>query len=127
MTAEDLYSWTQTSEQITIFMPICTAIKPRDILYELTPTTLTLGVKGEQPVIDGLMYNAVRTDESWWEIDTVDGKRSVKLMIQKETQREQWKVLLKCLKLCSYCGESAPRMKKCRICIKQFNLKWLAT
>ncbi len=123
----ELYSWTQTSEQITIFMPIRALIKGRDIIYKLTPTTLILGIKGEQPVIDGLMFNAVKPDDSWWEIDTVDGKRFVKAVIQKVAEHEQWKVLFKCLKLCNYCGERAPRMSKCRLCSQRFNLKWLET
>jgi hypothetical protein len=91
------YTWTQTQKQITIFMPILAKIKSRDIVYTLTTTSLILGIKGETPAIDGLMINTVKPGDSWWEIEVVNGKRSVKAVIRKDADDKMWNYLLKSL------------------------------
>lgn len=44
--------WTET----TVRMKIADNIKSRDIVYKLTPTTLTMGIKGQDPLIDGELW-----------------------------------------------------------------------
>lgn len=48
----DGYTWTQTLQEVVVHMPIPPKVKGRDIVYKLTPTKLTVGVRGAKPAID---------------------------------------------------------------------------
>ena len=89
------YTWTQTDKDVTIIMPIEAAIKGKDILHKLTPKTLTLGIKGKTPLIDGELMSTAKPDDSLWEIDTVEGKRVVKAILRKAVEYNRWEFLLK--------------------------------
>eukprot|EP00958_Prasinococcus_capsulatus_P022981 scaffold3319_cov427-Prasinococcus_capsulatus_cf.AAC.10 len=81
-------------------MPIAKAVKSKDIVYQLGRSKLLLGVRGETPVIDcygqedGLWGN-IKTDPSFWEIDTEDGVRFVRVVMTKENTYDDWEYLLK--------------------------------
>jgi len=57
-------------KDITVRMPIEDAIKGRDIVYKLTPSSLELGLKGQAPFVSGELWDMVKTDDSIWEIET---------------------------------------------------------
>ncbi len=111
-------------------MPVSAAIEVADIVYKLTPKALLLGIKGENPVIDGLMNYAVKPDDSLRDIETVttiDGKRFVKVKIQKAEKCQNWIYLVKSLKSCRNCGLVEFRMSRCQVCLDQFQMKWQAS
>ena len=58
-------TWTET----TVKMPISDSIKARDIVFKLTPSTLTLGLKGSEPAVNGELWGLVKPDDIVWEID----------------------------------------------------------
>jgi hypothetical protein len=87
------YSWAQDREFITISMPIG-AVKGKDVIYKLSPTTLCIGIKGSAPVIDGEIFSAVKPDDSLWEVEVVDGQRNVVAKLQK-AKAQMWVSLLK--------------------------------
>ncbi len=124
MALGEKYSWTQTSKQITIFVPLLSTITRKDVVCTLSPTCLILGINGEKPVIDGLLKNAVDPDDSRWDIEEVDGKLFLRAVIQKAEEKIIWNSLLNSLKICQKCGVSAYKMKSCPTCT-WFGLKWL--
>ena len=95
MAGDKGYTWTQTDKDVTITMPIEAAIKSKDIVYKLAPKTLTMGIKGKEPLIDGELLGTAKPDDSIWEIDTVDGKRVVKAVLRKAVEYNRWEYLLK--------------------------------
>ena len=95
MAGDKGYTWSQTDKDVTIIMPIEAAIKSKDIVHKLVPKSLTLGIKGQTPLIDGELLNTAKPDDSLWEIDTVDGKRVVKAVLRKAVEYNQWEYLLK--------------------------------
>jgi tetratricopeptide (TPR) repeat protein len=86
------YSWAEDRESISIFMPIG-LVRGKDVIYKLSPTSLTIGIKGSAPVIDGAIFSTVKPDDSLWEIDVVEGQRKVIATLQK-AKAELWGSLL---------------------------------
>ena len=87
------YSWSQDRETVTITMPIGD-VKGKDVIYKLSPLSLSMGTKGSTPFIDGELLQTVKPDESIWEVETVKGQRSVVAKLHK-AQALPWGSLLK--------------------------------
>ena len=87
------YSWTQDREFVSIYLTIG-QLKSKDVLYKLSPTSLCLGIKGSAPVINDLLLFKIVPDDSFWEIEVIDGKRTVAVKLRKAEDGE-WNFLLK--------------------------------
>ena len=46
------YTWTQTIADLDVTVPIPANLKARDLAITMTRTSLKLGVKGQDPIID---------------------------------------------------------------------------
>ena len=46
------YKWRQTIGDVDVDVPVAANLRGRDIVVEMTKTTLKVGVKGQEPVID---------------------------------------------------------------------------
>jgi hypothetical protein len=92
----ETYDWHQDSEKVVVDAPIPAGIKAKHVAFELTPTALTLGVKGQPPLIDAeALASTVKPDDSLWMIeDDEDGGRCVRVTMCKCVSRE-WEFLLK--------------------------------
>ena len=94
----ETYDWDQDSEEVVVDAPIPAGIKAKDVAFELTPTALTLGVKGQPPLIAAeALASTVKPDDSLWEIETIPGKgRCVRVTMRKCVSRATpWEFLLK--------------------------------
>ena len=92
----ETYGWHQDSEKVVVDAPIPPRIKAKDVAFELTPTALTLGVKGQPPLIDRRsLASTVKPDDSLWMIEEIPGEgRCVRVTMCKCVSRE-WEFLLK--------------------------------
>ena len=93
----ETYAWHQDSEKVVVDAPIPAGIKAKHVAFELTPTALTLGVKGQPPLIDAeALASTVKPDDSLWMIeDDIPVKgRCVRVTMCKCVSRE-WEFLLK--------------------------------
>mmetsp|Transcript_3009 Transcript_3009/g.4046 ORF Transcript_3009/g.4046 Transcript_3009/m.4046 type:complete len:276 (-) Transcript_3009:247-1074(-) len=95
MSKDKAYTWEQESSEITIVVPIEAAIKTKDVIYELKPNYIKLGLKGSTIFVDGDLSANVKLDDSYWEIDTVKGKRCIVVVLIKAGSPENWEFLLK--------------------------------
>jgi|Transcript_3167 cyclophilin family peptidyl-prolyl cis-trans isomerase len=93
MSEKKEYSWTQTSSEVTVVIPIGADVKSKMVAFSCTGGRLTVGVKGQDPVIDDILMNNVDVDESYWEIDS-DGPRTLNVVLLKKDS-ETWAYLLK--------------------------------
>eukprot|EP00241_Pyramimonas_parkeae_P012208 CAMPEP_0114251956 /NCGR_PEP_ID=MMETSP0058-20121206/15561_1 /TAXON_ID=36894 /ORGANISM="Pyramimonas parkeae, CCMP726" /LENGTH=272 /DNA_ID=CAMNT_0001365821 /DNA_START=61 /DNA_END=879 /DNA_ORIENTATION=- len=90
------FEWTQSDSDVTITVPIESGVKGKDVVYELTPTTLKLGVKGAAPVIEDSLIDNVKPDDSFWEIESVAGKRCIVVTLHKmKAHGPEWEYLIK--------------------------------
>jgi len=61
-------------DEVRVLMPIGEDVGSRDVVYSLKAGVLTLGVAGAAPVIDAEpLWDAVKADDSYWQIDELDG------------------------------------------------------
>jgi len=86
----DKYTWTQTLEEIHVYIPVPSNIKTRDLTIKVETVKAYVCIKGQQPIIDGEWPEKIKADDSIWTLeDNKDGK-VVHLAIQKWTNNWHW-------------------------------------
>lgn len=91
-----LQSGGEESTEIRVCVPIAETIKSKDLDIKITAKALKVGVKGEDPIIDDLLWKNCEHDDSSWEIDKDKGQRCIILTIHKKGKWENWEYLVKC-------------------------------
>ena len=91
----DSYRWTQTLKELNVYIPIRAGLKSKHLTVSYTRSKLKVGVKGEDLIINGDMFNNIRCDDCTWTIeDSVEG-REIALYLVKDSQMEWWKCICK--------------------------------
>ncbi|XP_076636841.1 nuclear distribution C, dynein complex regulator [Colletes latitarsis] len=82
------YKWTQTLQDVEIRVPLkgIYPVRPNDVSVLITLRHLTVGIKGQPPIIDGNFPHEVKVEESTWVIE--DGK--VLLLNLEKVNKMQW-------------------------------------
>jgi len=78
-----------------IKMPIDEGIKGKDIVYTLTPTSLDLGIKGQDLYVSGELWDTVKLDDSIWEIEADNKLGRCVTVHLKKAKGQKWDYLLK--------------------------------
>lgn len=68
------YRWTQTLQEVEIKVPLNIVIKSRDCIVEFKKQSLKVGLKGQEPIIDGQLYNEIKPLDCFWTIATGKGQ-----------------------------------------------------
>jgi hypothetical protein len=89
------YRYHDTWTESTIKMPIAENIRARDIIFKLTPTSLQLGLRGTEPVINGELWGAVKPDDVVWEIEEDPKLGRCVVLPLKKAAGSKWDYLLK--------------------------------
>ncbi|KAI9674889.1 MAG: hypothetical protein M1829_003629 [Trizodia sp. TS-e1964] len=84
------YKWTQTIQDVDVTVPVPAAIKARDLNVVLTKTKIKVGLKGQDPIIDGDFPKQIHVDESTWTLETAAGGREVSIHLDKVNKMEWW-------------------------------------
>ena len=84
------YRWTQTLSEIDLRIPLPVPAKSRDINVKFEKTHLTVGLKGQTPIIDGDLFAAVKLEECFW---TLEGQ-TLCLSLEKINKMEWWNKLV---------------------------------
>eukprot|EP00439_Symbiodinium_sp_Y106_P022850 s4181_g2.t2 len=77
----------ESEEEIMVFVPIPADAAVDDIVVNIRQTSLTIGVRGEMPVLDGPLWKGIKADESGWVIDQERGQRCI---IATLIKRDVW-------------------------------------
>ncbi|KAL2249066.1 protein BOBBER 1 [Sesamum indicum] len=88
----DTYSWGQSLQEVNITIPVPPGTKSRFIACEIKKNHLKVGLKGQQPVIDGELFQPVKVEDCFW---SLEDQRSVSILLTKQNQMEWWKYLVK--------------------------------
>ncbi|KAJ0975369.1 hypothetical protein J5N97_017334 [Dioscorea zingiberensis] len=86
------HSWTQTLQEVTVIVPIPPGTKSRFITCEIKKNYLKVGLKGQPPIINGELYQAVKPDDCFW---SIEDENSLSILLTKQNQMEWWKSLVK--------------------------------
>uniref|UniRef100_A0A1L8DME6 Nuclear migration protein nudC n=1 Tax=Nyssomyia neivai TaxID=330878 RepID=A0A1L8DME6_9DIPT len=87
------YSWTQTLQEVELRVPLNVNfnVRSRDVVVKIGKKSLTVGLKGHEPIINGDLYAEIKMEDSVWVMQ--DGK-SIQLNFEKVNQMSWWNRLL---------------------------------
>lgn len=80
------YSWTQQLSELEIEVPFPTGTKSKDVVVDIQKKSLKIGLKNEDPVLDGELYNEVKPADCSWTID----KGIINVTLFKINTMEWW-------------------------------------
>ncbi|KAF2109222.1 HSP20-like chaperone [Lophiotrema nucula] len=84
------YKWTQTIKDVDVTVSVDAKYKGRDLDVTLTKTRLKVGIKGQDPVIDGDLPHPIHVDESTWTLETTKEGKEIAVHLDKVNQMEWW-------------------------------------
>ncbi|KAI4110108.1 MAG: hypothetical protein L6R37_000001 [Teloschistes peruensis] len=96
------YKWTQTIKDLDVTVPVAGNLRGKDIEVVMTKTKLKVGVKGQEPVIDGELTHPILVDESTWTLETVSSptpsqtpttQKEISLHLDKSHKQTWWPAL----------------------------------
>ena len=89
------YRWTQTLKELNVYIPVRAGLRSKHLTVSYTRSKLKIGVKGEDLIIDGTMFNVIRCDDCTWTIEDSAAGREIALYLVKDNQMEWWKCVCK--------------------------------
>lgn len=84
------YKWTQTIKDVDITVSIPPNLKGRDLDVKIGKTTLSVAVKGQEPILSGTLPHPIHIDESSWTLETIPSGKEVSIHLDKVNQMEWW-------------------------------------
>jgi hypothetical protein len=81
------YSFGQTLTGVDIFVPLKPGLKSRDVDVRITTSSISVGLKGEKPVLEGKLHDRIKSDDSTWTL--VDNKL-VHVYLEKHDGMKWW-------------------------------------
>lgn len=66
VTLDPIYFWQQTVEDITVCVRMPEGITKEDVQFRLTADTMTIGVQGFAPLLEGQLHASVDPEASAW-------------------------------------------------------------
>uniref|UniRef100_A0A6M2DNU8 Nuclear migration protein nudC n=1 Tax=Xenopsylla cheopis TaxID=163159 RepID=A0A6M2DNU8_XENCH len=87
------YSWTQTLSDVELRIPLNMSfyVKPRDVVVKFLKQKLVVGLRNQDPIIDGTLDGEIKIEESSWVIQ--DGKILL-ITLEKINKMNWWKRLV---------------------------------
>uniref|UniRef100_A0A1J3ICV9 Protein BOBBER 2 n=1 Tax=Noccaea caerulescens TaxID=107243 RepID=A0A1J3ICV9_NOCCA len=86
------YSWTQNLQEVTVTIPVPDGTKSRSVTCEIKKNRLKVGLKGQDPIIDGEFFHPVKPDDCFWNIED---QKVISVLLTKQDQMEWWKYCVK--------------------------------
>lgn len=85
------YSWTQQLSELEIEIPFPPETKSRDVVVDIQKNSLKVGLKNQEPILQGELFNEVKPAECSWTID----KGVVTVTLFKIQTMEWWPKVVK--------------------------------
>eukprot|EP00116_Pleurobrachia_bachei_P007022 sb/3467284/ len=88
----DHYSFTQTLEELEVRVPLGGVYKSRDCKVDIKDRSLSVGLKGQEPLLKGELFAKILTDEAMWHLED---NQAVVLTLEKFNKVEWWGTIIK--------------------------------
>ncbi|CAD8131856.1 unnamed protein product [Paramecium pentaurelia] len=88
------YIWTQTLEEVQVYIPIPSTVTSKQLTVKIESSSLLVGLKGQPPIVNGQLFEKIQSDESTWlltdgEIQDYKGKY-IHISITKYSGQMNW-------------------------------------
>ncbi|XP_017043335.2 nuclear migration protein nudC [Drosophila ficusphila] len=89
----DKYTWTQTLQEVELKIPfnVSFALRARDLVVSIGKKSLKVGIKGQEPIIDGELCGEVKQEESVW---VLQDSKTVMITLDKINKMNWWSRLV---------------------------------
>ncbi|TMW82659.1 hypothetical protein EJD97_005461 [Solanum chilense] len=88
----DNYCWGQSLQEVYVNITVPRGTKSRFIVCDIKRNHLTVGLKGQPPILDGELYGPVKVEACFW---TLEDQKSISLLLTKIDQMNWWKWVVK--------------------------------
>lgn len=86
-TAEPIYFWQQTAEDVTVRLRMPEGITKDDVVWRLTADSVSVGIQGFAPLLEGQLHAAVDPEASAW---LIKDDKSLEVTLQKREEGPAW-------------------------------------
>eukprot|EP01132_Coremiostelium_polycephalum_P001987 gene1987-2445_t len=86
-----VYEWEQSIDEVNIYVTPPNGVTAKMVSCTITPTRLTLGLKGNPPFINEEFYSKIKENDSFWTFE--DGV--IHITLTKMSKAETWFAALK--------------------------------
>ncbi|XP_021289430.1 protein BOBBER 2-like [Herrania umbratica] len=86
------HSWGQNLQEATVSIPVSQGTRSRDVICDIKKKYLTIGLKGQAPILDGELFGMVKPDECYW---SLEDQSMISVFLTKCDKSNWWKSLLK--------------------------------
>ncbi|XP_065361055.1 nuclear migration protein nudC [Calliphora vicina] len=89
----DKYMWTQTLGEVEIKIPFTVTfnLRARDLVVDIQKKTLKVGLKGQEPIINGQLCADVKVEECLW---VLQDSKTVQITLEKINKMNWWNRLV---------------------------------
>ncbi|XP_010497338.1 PREDICTED: protein BOBBER 2-like, partial [Camelina sativa] len=81
------YSWGQNLQEVTINVPVPAGTKSGFVTCEIKKNRIKIGLKAQEPIIDGEFFHPVNPDDCFWNIED---QKMISVLLTKQDQMEWW-------------------------------------
>jgi len=84
------YFWTQNLSEVTVYVDVPEGTRGKDVACKISSTKVKLGLKGQDPIIDGDLGGKIKVDSLW----TLESNKTIVLTLDKCVET-WWKSVIK--------------------------------
>jgi hypothetical protein len=84
------YSWVQTLKEANIQIPLPPGTTSKQIVWDISRTNMTIGVKNGKTFLKGKLFADVRPDECHWTLEEVRGVKTLCVHLDKVADMQWW-------------------------------------
>ncbi|EJD04076.1 nuclear movement protein nudC [Fomitiporia mediterranea MF3/22] len=85
------YRWQQQLGDVDIFVPVPRGTRARDLNVVIAKKSLKVGLKGQEPIMDGELCKEIKVEDSTW---TLEDQESVFVHLEKINNMTWWENVL---------------------------------
>ncbi|KAF8640416.1 hypothetical protein AX17_000082 [Amanita inopinata Kibby_2008] len=85
------YTWTQLLGEVDVVIPVPEETRARNLLVTLTKKRLSVGLKGQEPIMTGELCKEIKVDDSTW---TLQDNQAVHVHLEKLNNQAWWENVL---------------------------------
>ncbi len=89
------YYWQQTLEEVTMYMKLPKGTTTKMLEVKITSTRIKVGIKGQEPLVDGELNKRILADETIWTIETEKDDKVFQATFTKKEQMNWWDRVIK--------------------------------